>query len=315
MRRTDVSGDVQNLVIARKIKGPVSFFTTMRRSWVWMALGTVVSLFAVAVAVWGPESLRVQEVAGQARSGFAPAASATTTTVTTTAAPTTTSALPVAPDPKKALSPLDITVLELLPKSCAHGWVAPDQGNAPIAHPLTPDGRPPGGVLGDGGQVEITIQGRHEKTVVLHGLRVEVVSRRPAMKGIYLTGICGSSLTPRFFDVDLTRPAPVAVPREGRDGGMVFPPVQLPYRVSSTDVEQFRFTGISPEEDVEWRLHLRWSSAGEMMETPIDHNGKPFRTTSTKAAKKWCWTYVGIGGRAGWIPPSLAASTEQVWCP
>jgi hypothetical protein len=103
------------------------------------------------------------------------------TTATSTARP------PIAQS-EKALAPLDVTVIEHPPQTCKHGWVVPDTGAAKITEVWTPStsvGRPKDSVLGDGGWVKVTVQGRHDVAVVLDSIRVEVVARRPAMKGLF----------------------------------------------------------------------------------------------------------------------------------
>jgi hypothetical protein len=294
------------VVQAQSIRDVV--FNNLRRGVApWIALGSVIVLVIALTALWRADDLRVQEIAGSPRPAFT-AETPTLATTKTTTSPTTTTSSKVAPDPQRALAPLDITVEEIVPQTCKHGQIVPDTSAEEIRHP--PTGKPAGAVLGDGGQIRITVQGRHTTAVTLTSVRVEIVARHPAMQGIYLTGICGSSLLPRYFDLDLTQRSPRAVPQPGKDGGTEIPAVGFPFVVNASDPELLIFTVISPEEDVEWRLHLLWSSAGEIRELPVDNNGKPFRTTSTKAAKRWCWTYNGSGG---WIPPNKATSAD--FCP
>jgi hypothetical protein len=94
----------------------------------------------------------------------------------------------------------------------------------------------------------------------------------------------------------------------------VIPAVDFPFKVTTTDVESFIFTVASLKEDIDWRLHLRWSSAGETRDLPIDDNGKPFRTTSTKAAKPYCFTYGSSADGPGWVPPGTTTDAPLM-CP
>jgi len=288
--------------VGRDVTGDVVFHRPRHASTAWFAFAAVALLGLALVAVWRVDALRVTAVAGAPRP-----ASAAGTGLTATPPGR------VPPDPQRALAPLDITTREAVPQTCRHGRVVPETRSTTI--PVRqPELWPPDSVLGDGGHVEVTVQGRHGTAVVLHSVRVEVVSRRPPMRGAYLPGTCGSSRSPRHFDVDLAQRAPKAAPRPGRDGPTVHPTVPFPFMVSSTDPEVLVFTGLSPDEDVEWRLHLRWSSAGETRETRVDDDDRPFRTTSTRAAEPWCWTYEGLGGNSGWAAPGVLTG-EDVQCP
>lgn len=176
---------------------------------------------------------------------------------------------------------------------CISGWVAPDVGNAPI-----PVGSPPSGsVLTAGGTVTVTVQGLTEDSVVLQRIDVDVITRRPAVSGVYLPSGCGSDITPRYFRVDLTEHQPSLKP-EGDT-------VTFPYKVSGTDPEQFIITPLLAEGSVEWRLRILWSSGDQEGEIVIDDGGEPLRNTVTTHARLFC---VEQPDGLRWIPHVTGAS-------
>ncbi|RLK58919.1 hypothetical protein [Actinokineospora cianjurensis] len=169
-------------------------------------------------------------------------------------------------------------VVTVSPGKCAGGWVVPNP-TGPI--PLTD--RPEGAIQADQGQVVLTLQGSVPAAVVLQSLRVEVVSRKPAASGVLLDTPCGADVTPRSFGVDLNKDNPSAVGLPGTEGGETIPAPRFPFQVNESEVEQFVITPSVATDEVEWRLHLTWTSGTRRGETTIDDNGRPFRTTGTTA--------------------------------
>lgn len=184
-------------------------------------------------------------------------------------------------------------VVDVAPKSdCKSGWVAPDPGNAPIRY-----GAPPtGSVLTAGGEVTVTVQGLTDDSVVLQGIDVEVLARRPAMSGVYLPSGCGSDLTPRYFQVDLAASRPTLE----AEGGVV----GFPYKVSGSDPEQFVITPLLGDGAVDWRLRISWSSGDRKGELVIDDHGQPLRTTAITRARPFC---IEQPDGLRWVPRAGAA--------
>jgi hypothetical protein len=191
--------------------------------------------------------------------------------------------------------------------SCRGGWVVPEDTQS-VPLPADGDIRPAGAVQADQGIVTMTVQGDQEKVVVLQGLRVEIVSRRPALRGVLLPTPCEGDLTPRTFGIDLAKPAPAAVGLPGKRGGEEIPAPRFPFRVSDTDPEQLEITPTSATEDVEWRLRLVWTSGDQRGEAVVDDNGRPFRTTATSAVtRRFCVDW----NQAAWAPPSPTNPCQQ----
>jgi hypothetical protein len=174
---------------------------------------------------------------------------------------------------------------------CASGWVVPDAGDAPI--PMA--GRPSGSVLGSGGVVTVTVRGLTGDSVVLQRPVVEVLSRRPALPGVFLPAPCASAPASGFLTVDLDRPTVLL----GPDGE----PADFPHRVTGTEPGHLVIRPVSTTDDVEWRLRIPWTSGVGAGELVVDDDGNPLRTTATSAARPFCveqpdsarWVSCGIG--------------------
>jgi hypothetical protein len=132
--------------------------------------------------------------------------------------------------------------------------------------------------------VEISVQGRSSKAVVLKALRVRVVGRSaPAEGNVYaMDQGCGGGISPRYFDVDLDKGRPLARPVDGSDMGTTIPAVRMPYKVSAEDPEVLLVSAETQSCDCRWYLELEWSSEGRTGTVRIDDHGRPFRTTGIK---------------------------------
>ncbi|SPF02502.1 hypothetical protein SMA5143A_3257 [Streptomyces sp. MA5143a] len=132
--------------------------------------------------------------------------------------------------------------------------------------------------------VEISVQGRSSKAVVLRALRVRVVGRgAPAEGNVYaMDQGCGGGISPRYFDVDLDKGRPLARPVDGSDMGTPIPAVRMPYKVSAEDPEVLLVSAETQTCDCRWYLELEWSSEGRTGTVRIDDHGRPFRTTGIK---------------------------------
>jgi hypothetical protein len=180
-------------------------------------------------------------------------------------------------------APLDAAVA-FSSAGCRSGYVVPDQDQASIPYTTTPAS----GVAGTGGVVTATLQGLSPASVVLQSVRAEVVSRRPAMPGLYLPSRCASDVSQRFFAVDLSEREPVAKPVQGVQNGQQVTAKDFPFKVDPTDVEQLVVQMDTPAEDVEFVLWVRWTSGGAKGEFLLGDKEKPFRITATTAAEPWC---------------------------
>jgi hypothetical protein len=135
--------------------------------------------------------------------------------------------------------------------------------------------------------ITVTVQGRSPRSVVLTDLRILIVERRPPPRGTTVTGPCGGGLNVRLVEVDLDRTPPRVVrsllPDEPLDRRHLTP-VRFPYVVSDADPEQFLIEASTKGCDCTWTAELHWVDQGRPGFTPIDDDGKPFRTIATRNA-------------------------------
>lgn len=159
-----------------------------------------------------------------------------------------------------------------------------------------------GGVDAGSMLLQLTVQGTSREAVVLKGMHVRVVSRKaPLPWSAYLMGNgCGSGIAPQTFVSHLDAGHPTLRPVPGRQGDMVVPAVDFPYKVTSEDVEVFNLDMKAVGYDVSWYLELEWSSGGKEGVVRIDDNGKLFRTSGMKGRPE----YVYGNAETGWEPAS-----------
>jgi len=113
----------------------------------------------------------------------------------------------------------------------------------------------------------VTLESGQSRATVLHAVRLEVLSRRPARRACL--GLPERvALQPRHFTADLDGDPPRVRP-EG---------VDFPFTISATDSEQFRFHPLAHSDEVRWHLELGWTCAGADGTTIIDDDGEPFET-------------------------------------
>ncbi|MEU0674607.1 helix-turn-helix domain-containing protein [Streptomyces sp. NPDC006172] len=160
-----------------------------------------------------------------------------------------------------------------------------------------------GAVHGRQTKVQISVQGRSSAAVILHALRVRVVSRGTPITGnaYSMNQGCGSDITPRRFAVNLDADRPVARPEDGADTGVTVPAVRFPYRVSVEDPEVLLVDGTTQAHDARWYLELDWSSQGRTGTIRIDDHGRPFHTTGIKGMPHY-WYGTNDADERAWVP-------------
>lgn len=149
------------------------------------------------------------------------------------------------------------------------------------------------GAVSAGSQlVQVSVQGAGQGTVVLHALRVRVVSTSapPAWNAFSMGVGCGGDITPKTFGVSLA----AAQPRLAPEGGQR----DFPYKVSERDPEVFKVTARAGERAVRWFMELEWSSGNRHGTLRIDDNGEPFHTAGMEGRPQYDYP---LGGNE-WIP-------------
>ncbi|WP_069742077.1 helix-turn-helix transcriptional regulator [Streptomyces sp. EN23] len=157
-----------------------------------------------------------------------------------------------------------------------------------------------GGVDAGNMLLQLTVQGTSREAVVLKGMHVRVLSRKaPLPWSAYLMGNgCGSGIAPQTFAAHLDAGHPTLRPVPGKQGDVVVPAVDFPYKVTSEDVEVFNLDMKAVGYDVTWYLELEWNSGGNEGVLRIDDHGKPFRTSGMKGRPE----YVYGNEEVGWEP-------------
>ncbi|WP_420076897.1 hypothetical protein ACOAKG_27080 [Streptomyces sp. JL3001] len=127
-----------------------------------------------------------------------------------------------------------------------------------------------------GESIEVTVQGKENKAVVLTGLEV-VVESKEALTGttMYFPMQCGAGVPLRSFSVNLDSHKPKLTLMQPLDPEQK--PVNFPYRVSADEPEVLQLVSDS-KGYVEWKAKLLWVTDGKKGFTEIADDGKPFVT-------------------------------------
>ncbi|MFB9237737.1 DUF4145 domain-containing protein [Plantactinospora siamensis] len=184
------------------------------------------------------------------------------------------------PSPERPPGPPLAAVSSFHAVSCrSSGWVVPSRGTAAI--PYSPDRPAAEAVLASDGEVTVTVQGLQDRSVVLQSMKAQVERRGPAVAGTYLPMGCQGGVTPRKFLLDLDAANPRVVAEKGS--------ISFPYKVAETEPEQFVITPTVRDQDIEFRLVIRWTSGADEGELVLPERAQPpFRVTAATAAQQFC---------------------------
>lgn len=259
----------------------------------------------------GPAAVAVA-AAALALLTLGPSTPTTPTAPTAPTAPVTRAAKPTpTPSPTPSLPPpFTWTVAsQVWKQGCGHTYLV-DRGPdrvppPPAAQDAAPWAGAQGAVHGGDTLVRVSLQGRSAtEAVVLQALHVRVTGRAepPARNAYRMDNGCGGAVSPRYFDVNLDKPRPVARSVAGFDAlvgeeGAPIPAVSLPYSITSTAPEELLVNARTAGCDCRWYLELEWSGAGRSGTVRIDDGGRPFRTSAIKGP---VFEYDTLGRR--WIP-------------
>jgi hypothetical protein len=145
-----------------------------------------------------------------------------------------------------------------------------------------------GGIPASGNFVVADLQAVPGHTVIINDVRIQVVQRASVPVGVYpaLSGGCGG-IVPTSFRANLDRSSIVlTMTTVGSGFGKPAAPIPLPHEVSESGPEVWYIMATTQACDCEWKAYLDWSSDGKTGSTPIDENGRPFRTLATTRATK-----------------------------
>jgi hypothetical protein len=135
--------------------------------------------------------------------------------------------------------------------------------------------------------IDLSLQGSSPKSILIHRMDIEVVKRRPALRGPHYQ-LQGGGLAPsRLISIDLDARRPKAVPEIGPNSTVPNEspgPVNFPFFVSEEELEHFVIIATAERYDCEWKATIHWTVAGKQGSTELSNQGKPYRLTGTSAA-------------------------------
>lgn len=194
-----------------------------------------------------------------------------------------------------------------------NGWVFPKSASAVIAtSPAvgpTRDGQtwvsdPSawGAVQASDVVVQLVASGNSQRAIVLTGLKVHILRRRPALQGTlvdtrpYPSTSCGTAVF-QAGTVNLDTSPPTWIPDKSTGlAATRTAPVKFPYVVSVSDPEPFIFTITTHHCDCTWTLELDWVAGSTNGKNLITDNGKPFETTAAANLPYIEWGYSSTDG-------------------
>jgi hypothetical protein len=136
-------------------------------------------------------------------------------------------------------------------------------------------------------RVAVTIAARGSATVRVDDVRIDVLRRRPGIKGTWARCAAGgASGSPRMIMVDLNQDPPtVYYLREGGDAQL--PPFD--FRIASGDVEVFFIEATTTNCYCEWIARFQLVVGSERREIIVGTKERPLRTSSIQNARPFEW--------------------------
>jgi hypothetical protein len=142
------------------------------------------------------------------------------------------------------------------------------------------------GVVANRTYVSVNVAGRSGDQVTITGLRFDVRSRRPPIRGSFFKLECGGPVESPYIEVNLDRNPP-RIQSSSREKVFVgdqqwkLTPVTFPWTVTRSDTATFLIYAGTRECYCEWTAQLSWQSGGTSGVAAIDDDGKPFRISSS----------------------------------
>lgn len=186
-----------------------------------------------------------------------------------------------------------------MPNWVGSAWVLPDS--------ISPEslGVPPTGVCRDWREwmwpmgaydgwyteLRITLQGNVDSTVLVDGLRVNVLDRGAPSGHCFMCAVGGADIQPRSVNVDLDWSGVVTYSDSGGD-----PVGRFTFTLSKGEVETFHVRAEAKAVQCSWTADLLLIVNGERRTVHLDADGEPFRTSATEGLPAWTW----YDGAAAW---------------
>ncbi|MEV8319393.1 hypothetical protein AB0Q95_35070 [Streptomyces sp. NPDC059900] len=139
--------------------------------------------------------------------------------------------------------------------------------------------------------VNLLIQGKTSKAVVIERISVKPVSVKDAPKGLRLRtwGGCGDANMSRFL-VDLDTERPQLKFRDGRDDDGKRRVSSFPYKVTSNDPETAVIVPMTNEHDYRFKFVIEWKSGADSGELEVGDGSRgdaPFEVVSGSASEQY----------------------------
>jgi hypothetical protein len=158
-----------------------------------------------------------------------------------------------------------------------------------------------------GSMLSLTVQGKTQDAVILHGLRVVDLKAQDPPSDVADILPCGrvyQQVVPvRYFEVNLSDPPQIRsspAPEPDPYTGKIEPATTFPYQVSNTDPEVFVLIATGPACFCDWRLALDWTSGGRSGTTIIDHGFGKVRIDTSSDSERMQYARQKDGT---WDPP------------
>jgi hypothetical protein len=171
-----------------------------------------------------------------------------------------------------------------------------------VPHPISDVGPPPSGadpggryewahsmngVDAWGSHVELIIRGRSADPVVLLGVDVNVVSRKPPLRGTLLSydGLgAGIDVRKVYVDLDSEEPRTFHFNEDLKEVEI------FPLQVSDTELEVIDLVVSTGSCDCRWTAELDYEVGGREGSIVVDRNGQPFRTVApANGSRSYHW--------------------------
>jgi hypothetical protein len=155
------------------------------------------------------------------------------------------------------------------------------------------------GVDADETHAHAYLQGTPGAAVVIDGIEVEILRRRPPIRGTSAHCPAGGAVgNPRLIDVDLDADPPEVLYAEAGDD---YPARRrLNFTLTDAESDTFRLRAHTTRCDCTWRARVQMVVNDQRMQLTLDEDGEPFRTSASAAARHVAWN-----GRR-WAPMARA---------
>jgi hypothetical protein len=141
------------------------------------------------------------------------------------------------------------------------------------------------GVDGNTSFVQVVLQGNVSDAVLVTGLRVDVRSREPALRGIPVTCPTAGTVEYREVSVDLDAVSPkVSYPSDQ--------PPAFGVTIKKGESEVYSIVASARQGHYRWVILIDLVVRGEARTLEVNNTGRPFETTAMANSGYWSWNYV-----------------------